>query len=107
MTFITSPLLMLTPVPVRSIAGTNGSCAIGVEAGRVGPFTGVIIVIELDGDAIADPSVAEVAAAEAQSVRAVPLDREREAVGQREGAGRLHLEIEARLEGADIERVAS
>ena len=50
--------------------------------GRVGPLAGIVVKVELDGDALADPAVAQVAAAEAQGVGAVPLDREGEAVGQ-------------------------
>ena len=34
------------------------------EARRIGPFSGVVKVVELDGDAVADPAVAEVAATE-------------------------------------------
>ena len=87
------------------VDGRNGRRrTIRVEARRIGPFAGIVVIVELDGDAVGHRLVTETAATCPQGVRIVALDREREAVGRRIGDGR-HLEIEAGLESGDIERV--
>src|SRR5262249_13200590 len=81
-------------------AGAVRVGAVDVQAGRVVALAAVVEQVELDGDAVADPLVAQAAAGGPQLPGVVGLQREGEPVG----AGVGELEVEAGGERRGVHR---